>query len=120
MDRPAAYPPQPQKAFAIAFAVLALGLAGCASGLGSSAEDLSAASGLARVEDGTLLASHPVAIDASAADQLAAVAYTVKLRSGELASVLQAGEGPIANGTPVLVEYGAKVRVFPQNRTIGY
>ena len=119
MDRSAAYPPQPQKAFAIAFAVLALGLAGCASGLGSSAEDLSAANGLARVEDGTLLASHPVAIDASAADQLA-VAYTVKLRSGELASVLQAGEGPIANGTPVLVEFGAKVRVFPQNRTIGY
>ena len=119
MDGSAASPPQPQKAFAIAFAILALGLAGCASGLGASAEDPSLANGLARVEDGTLLASHSVAIDAAAADHLA-VAYTVKLRSGELASILQAGEGLIANGTPVLVEFGANVRVFPQNRTIGY
>ena len=119
MDRSAAYAPKPQKAFAIAFAVLALGLAGCASGLGATADDRSAATVLARLEDGTLLASHPIAIDASAADRLA-VAYTVKLRSGELASIQQTGDSEIANGTPVLVEYGAKVRVFPQNRTIGY
>ena len=119
MDRTAPDAPRPQKAFAIAFAVLALGLAGCASGLGARAEDPSAASVLARLEDGTLLASRAVAVDASASDHLA-VAYTVKLRSGELASIQQSGESLIADGTPVLVAYGADVRVFPQNRTIGY
>jgi hypothetical protein len=119
MDRPAAYAPQPQKPFAIAFAVLALTLAGCASGLGATAEDTSSAGALARVEDGTLLASRPVALDAPAARRLA-VAYTVKLRSGELATVEQVSDSPIANGTPVLVEYGDHTRVIPQNRTIGY
>jgi outer membrane lipoprotein SlyB len=107
--------PKPQKAFAIAFAVLALGLAGCASGLGVSAEDQGAAN-LARVEDGTLLASRPV--DGSADGS--AVAYTVKLHSGELATISQPNGEAIAAGTPVLVEYNDHVRVIPQNYTVGY
>lgn len=123
MNRSASLPvqaaplPKPQKAFAIAFAVLALGLAGCASGLGAGADDASLAGKLARVEDGTLLASRPIAA-VDAARQL--VAYTIKLHSGELATISQPGERPIADGTPVLVEYGARARIIPQNRTIGY
>jgi hypothetical protein len=109
----AAFAPKPQKAFAIAFAVLALGLAGCASGLGVSADD-QGLNKLARVEDGMLLASHSVPADPSA------ISYTVKLHSGELAQIAQADAAPIASGTPVLVEYNEHVRVIPQNRTVGY
>jgi outer membrane lipoprotein SlyB len=47
-------------------------------------------------------------------------AYTVRLRSGELISITQGGDLPIANGTPVLVEYGERARVIPQNISIGY
>lgn len=47
-------------------------------------------------------------------------AYTVRLRSGELVSITQGGDLPIANGTPVLVEYGERARVIPQNISIGY
>jgi outer membrane lipoprotein SlyB len=47
-------------------------------------------------------------------------AYTVRLRSGELISIAQGGDLPIANGTPVLVEYGERARVIPQNISIGY
>jgi hypothetical protein len=108
-----AFAPKPQKAFAIAFAVMALGLAGCASGIGMSADDPGMAK-LARVEDGLLLASHPAAASPSA------VSYTVKLHSGELAQIAQADAAPIANGTPVLVEYSDQVRIIPQNPTIGY
>lgn len=41
-------------------------------------------------------------------------AYTIRLRNGELVSIAQAGEYPIAPGTPVLIEYGARARVIPQ------
>jgi hypothetical protein len=44
----------------------------------------------------------------------------VKLHSGELAQIAQADAAPIANGTPVLVEYSDQVRIIPQNHTIGY
>jgi hypothetical protein len=111
---PATFAPKPQKAFAIAFAVLALGLAGCASGLGATAEDASALK-LARVEDATLLASRPAALDASAVDRLK-VAYTVKLSTGELATISQPNDGLIADGAAVLVEYGDQVRIIPQGR----
>ncbi|MBI1340681.1 glycine zipper 2TM domain-containing protein [bacterium] len=42
-------------------------------------------------------------------------AYTVRLRSGELITVTQGGDLAIANGTPVLVEYGQRARIIPQN-----
>ncbi len=41
-------------------------------------------------------------------------AYTIRMRNGELVSIAQAGEYPIAPGTPVLIEYGARARVIPQ------
>jgi outer membrane lipoprotein SlyB len=47
-------------------------------------------------------------------------AYTVRLRSGELITITQGGDIAIANGTPVLVEYGARARVIPQGASIGY
>jgi hypothetical protein len=105
--------PKPQKAFAVAFAVMALGLAGCASGLGVSAND-QGLNKLARVEDGTVLASRP------SADAASPVSYTVKLHSGELASIAQPAGVTIADGTPVLVEYNGQIRVIPQNHTVGY
>lgn len=43
-------------------------------------------------------------------------AYTIRLHSGELVSVAQAGEYAIPAGTPVLIEYGARARVIPQGR----
>lgn len=46
-------------------------------------------------------------------------AYTIRLHSGELVSVAQAGEYAIPAGTPVLIEYGARARVIPQGRS-GY
>jgi len=47
-------------------------------------------------------------------------AYTVRLRTGELVSVAQAGAYAIREGTPVVIEYGARARVIPQNASIGY
>lgn len=47
-------------------------------------------------------------------------AYTIKLRTGELVSVAQAGAYAIPEGTPVLIEYGQRARVIPQNASIGY
>ena len=42
-------------------------------------------------------------------------AYTIRLRNGELVSIAQAGALPIPAGTPVLIEYGERARVIPQN-----
>jgi outer membrane lipoprotein SlyB len=47
-------------------------------------------------------------------------AYTIRLPSGELVSVAQAGEFAMPSGTPVLIEYGARARVVPQNMAYGY
>ena len=107
---------KPQKAFAMAFAVMALALAGCASGLGVEAAEHSATSMVARVEDGAIVASRESVLASAETGQ----AYTVRLRTGELVSIAQAGDTAIANGTPVLVEYGAHARVIPQNISIGY
>lgn len=160
---------KPQKSFAAAFAALALALAGCASGLGANSYERGAIGTVARVEEGTVVASRSIVIEGSqtgatvgtatgavlggvaggqigqgrAANTAGAVAgavaggivgnmigksatkqpgfaYTVRLRSGELVTITQGGDLAIANGTPVLVEYGERARVIPQNASIAY
>ena len=161
---------KPSKAFAAAFAVLTLALAGCASGLGANSYERSAVGTVARVDEGTVVASRAIMIEGSrsgetvgtatgavlggiaggqvgqgraantagavvgavaggvlgnaigkSATQKPGFAYTVRLRkSGELVTITQGGDIAIANGTPVLVEYGERARVIPQNATIGY
>ena len=160
---------RPQKAFAIAFAILATALAGCASGLGANTYDRGSVGMVARVEEGTVVGLRPIQIEGSSqgskvgtlagavlgglagseigggskANTAGAIggailggvlgnavgnsataqtgyAYTIRLRSGELVSVAQAGEYAIPNGTPVLIEYGQRARVIPQNSSIGY
>lgn len=161
---------KPSKAFAAAFAVLTLALAGCASGLGTNSYERSAVGTVSRVEEGTVVASRAIVIEGSetgatvgtatgaalgglaggqigggrAANTAGAVvgavaggvlgnavgksatrqngfAYTVRLtKSGELVTITQGGDLVIANGTPVLVEYGARARVIPQTAGIGY
>ena len=97
---------KPQKAFAVAFAVLAATLAGCAS---IGGKDAAASSGnrIAQVEEGTVVA---VANNASQPG----FAYTIRLPTGELVSVAQPGTYALPTGTAVLVEYGADARVIPQ------
>ena len=160
---------KPSKPFAAAFAVLALALAGCASGLGANSYERASVGTVARVEEGTVVASRSVVIEGTrtgatvgtaagaaiggiagsqvgggreenaigavvgavaggalghaignSANRQPGFAYTVRLRSGELISITQGGDLPIANGTPVLVEYGERARVIPQNISIGY
>jgi len=104
---------KPQKAFAVAFAVLATALAGCASGLGANTYDAAAIGQIAHVDEGTVISQ---SIDTSAGSQQG-FAYTIRLPSGELVSVAQAGEYAIPVGTPVLVQYGAHARVIPQQNS---
>jgi outer membrane lipoprotein SlyB len=160
---------KPQKSFAAAFAVLALALAGCASGLGANTYERAQVGMVSRVEEGTIMASRAIIIEGSrtgetvgtatgaaiggiagseigggkkantagaivgavaggiignaignSATQQPGFAYTVRLRSGELVTITQGGDLAIANGTPVLVEYGERARVIPQNASIGY
>jgi outer membrane lipoprotein SlyB len=160
---------KPSKPFAAAFAALALALAGCASGLGANTYERGSVGTVARVDEGTVVASRSIMIEGSqtsstigtaagaaiggvagsqvgggreenaigavvgavaggvignaignSATRQNGFAYTVRLRSGELVSITQGGDLPIANGTPVLVEYGARARVIPQNISIGY
>jgi hypothetical protein len=92
---------KPNKAFAVAFAALALALAGCASGLGVA--EPAHTSQLAHVAEGTVLASTAVN---------GGHAQTVRLRSGELVTITQADA--VAPQTLVLVEFGAAKRVIPQ------
>jgi outer membrane lipoprotein SlyB len=155
---------KPNKAFAAAFAALALALAGCASGLGANSYERGQVGTVARVEEGTVVASRAIVIEGSQTGQTVGTAtgaviggvagsqigggsderaiagvigavgggiignaigknatkqpgfaYTVRLRSGELVTITQGGDIAIANGTPVLVEYGARARVIPQN-----
>lgn len=110
---------KPQKAFAAAFVVLATVLAGCASGLGVNAYDTSdtaAVGAVTRVEEGHIVAVRP----ADAATAETGFAYTIKLRTGELVAVSQQSAHAIKEGTPVLIEYGQRARVIPQNASIGY
>ena len=160
---------KPQKAFAIAFAVLATALAGCASGLGANSYDPSQIGRVARVDEGTVVAARPITIEGSnsaskvgtlagaalgglagselgggrkantagaiggavlgglagnaigkSAGAQPGFAYTIRLPSGELVSVAQAGEFALPAGTPVLIEYGDRARVIPQNGASGY
>ncbi len=160
---------KPQKAFAAAFAVLTLALAGCASGLGANDYERGTVGAISRVDEGTVVASRSIVIEGSntgssvgtatgavvggiagsqvgggrdeqaIAGVIGAVAggvignavgknatkkpgyaYTIRLRSGELITITQGGDIAIANGTPVLVEYGDRARVIPQNASIGY
>lgn len=97
---------KPQKAFAVAFAVLAATLAGCAS-IGGKGAEASSASRLAQVEEGTI-----VAVASNPAQP--GFAYTIRLPTGELVSVAQPGSYALPTGTAVLVEYGADARVIPQ------
>jgi outer membrane lipoprotein SlyB len=155
---------KPQKAFAVAFAVLATALAGCASGLGANNYDRGSVGMVARVEEGTVVGVRPIKIDGSekssgvgtlagaalgglagselgggskdntagaiggailggvignavgnAATAQDGFAYTIRLRNGELVSIAQAGAAPIPAGTPVIIEYGERARVIPQN-----
>lgn len=109
---------KPQKAFAAAFVVLATVLAGCASGLGVNSYDTATApvGAVTRVEEGHIVAVRP----ADAATAEAGFAYTIKLRTGELVAVSQQSAHAIKEGTPVLIEYGQRARVIPQNASIGY
>lgn len=160
---------KPQKAFAIAFAVLATALAGCASGLGVNSYDPSQVGRVSHVEEGTIVAARPITIEAAnasakigtlagaalgglagseiggghkantagaiggallgglagnaigkSAGAQPGFAYMVRLPSGELVSVAQAGDFAMPAGTPVLIEYGARARVVPQNMAYGY
>lgn len=155
---------KPQKAFAVAFAVLATALAGCASGLGANTYDRGSVGMVSRVEEGTVIDTRPIKIEGSqkgtgvgtiagaalgglagselgggskantagaiggailggvignavgnAATAQDGFAYTIRLRNGELVSIAQAGAQPIPAGTPVLIEYGERARVIPQN-----
>lgn len=101
---------KPQKAFAVAFAVLAAALAGCASGLGANTHDPAS---VAYVDEGVVVGN---AISKSAGSQQG-FAYAIRLSSGELVSVAQAGEYAIPAGTPVLIQYGAHARVIPQQNS---
>ncbi len=161
--------PKPQKAFAAAFAALALALAGCASGLGANSYERGQVGAVSRVDEGRVVASRAILIEGSdkskavgavagaavggmaghqvgggsderaigavvgavagglignavagAATESHGYAYTIRLNSGELITITQGGDIAIANGTPVLVEYGERARVIPQNASIGY
>ena len=101
---------KPQKAFAVAFAVLATALAGCASGLGATTAERSIAT-VDRVEEGTV-------VGATTAEKTEH-AYMVRLRSGELVSISQSGKRAISTGTLVVIQFGDDTRVIPQNSAIG-
>ena len=107
---------KPQKAFAAAFVVLATVLAGCASGLGVNSYDSTAIGAVTRVEEGHVVAVRPV----GAVTAETGFAYAIKLRTGELVSVSQPNAYEIQAGTPVVIEYGQRARVIPQNASIGY
>ncbi len=109
---------KPQKAFAAAFVVLATVLAGCASGLGAKTYDASAPVGMVtRVEEGRIVGVHAAGIGRA---DISEFAYTIRLLTGELVSVEQPGAYTIPDGTPVVIEYGQRARVIPQNASIGY
>jgi outer membrane lipoprotein SlyB len=56
---------KPQKAFAVAFAIMTAALAGCASGLGANSYDPSSVGRVAHVEEGTIVGVRPITIEGS-------------------------------------------------------
>lgn len=54
------------------------------------------------------------------AGQQPGFAYTIRLPSGELVSIAQAGQYALPIGAPVLIEYGDRARVVPQHGGYGY
>ena len=56
---------KPQKAFAVAFAVLATALAGCASGLGANTYERGSVGMVSRLEEGTVVGVRPIRIEGS-------------------------------------------------------
>lgn len=89
------------------------GVAGSQIGGGS---DERAIAGVAGAVGGAILGN----IIGNASTKKPGFAYTVRLRNGELVTITQGGDIAIANGTPVLVEYGDRARVIPQNASIAY
>ena len=158
-------PAKPQKAFAAAFAVFALALAGCASGLGANTYDRAEVGVVNRVDEGTVVDARPITIEGSRqgkgvgtvagaviggmvghqfgggrderaigaavgavggavagnaignkATERQGMAYTIRLRSGELITVTQGADVFIPNGAPVLIARGGdRARVIPQS-----
>lgn len=155
---------RPQKAFAAAFAVFALTLAGCASGLGANTYDRAEIGALNRVDEGTVVDARAITIQGSRqgkgvgtvagaviggmvghqfgggrderaigaavgavggavagnaignqATEHQGMAYTIRLRSGELVTITQGADVVIPNGASVLIERGGdRARVIPQ------
>jgi outer membrane lipoprotein SlyB len=144
----------------------ALGLSACATGMGANDYERGQIGQVSRVDEGVVLASRAIRIEANAPvvggtagtvvggvlgsqvgggdEERAAMgvigavvggvagaaidragnarpgfAYTVRLqKTNEVVTITQGGDVPIANGTPVFIEYGARVRVIPQNASI--
>jgi outer membrane lipoprotein SlyB len=144
----------------------ALGLSACATGMGANDFERSQIGQVSRVDEGVVLASRAITIEAnapvvggttgavvggvlgsqvgggdaertamgvvgavvggvagSAIDRAAntrpGFAYTVRLnKTNEVVTITQGGDVPIANGTPVFIEYGARVRVIPQSASL--
>jgi hypothetical protein len=101
---------KPQKAFAVAFAVLAAALAGCASGLGANTNDQASVGRGAYVDEGAVVGQS----SGKSGDAETGLVYTIRLSTGELVSVAQAADYAIPAGAPVLIEFGAQARVIPQ------
>jgi len=104
--------PQASKIGTLAGAALG-GLAGSELGGGSKANAAGAIGG-------ALLGGLAGNAIGSAAGQQSGFAYTIRLPSGELVSIAQAGDYALPVGAPVLIEYGDRARVIPQHGGYGY
>lgn len=104
--------PQASKIGTLAGAALG-GLAGSELGGGSKAN-------AAGTIGGAVLGGLAGNAIGSSAGQQSGFAYTIRLPSGELVSIAQAGQYAIPVGAPVLIEYGDRARVIPQQSGYGY
>jgi outer membrane lipoprotein SlyB len=151
---------------AAAIAVAGLAMSACATSMGANDYERSQIGQVSRVDEGVVLASRAIRIEANApvvggtagavvggalgstvgggdeertamgvvgavlggvagqaidrsANNRPGFAYTVRLKkTDEVVTITQGGDVAIANGTPVFIEYGQRVRVIPQNATI--